>query len=268
MSDAPAGFDVRAFTRTAQGRFRDELDLNVFSGQPLAPDDRARIRFLARVEGASMEHLRDVLMTATHKDARVTAFLVTWAYEKQWIADALGAVLEAHDEPALGEISEAAPRRRWSERRAWRGPMWRALKSIGQGDAVVAAHMAIGLIDGWVLAAGYDALADRAGSGPLTKVLDRIAAVKSRHEEFFAGEADRRLSASARAVRLTRAALRHGVWPTGALRRAADDRERFAEAVFAGAEGRDRAAAIGARVAGLAGMTPSVGAALSGILRA
>jgi hypothetical protein len=138
MTEDPDGFDVRAFTRTAQGRFSDELDLDMFATQPLAPDDRALIRFLARVEGASMEHLRDVLMTATHKDARVTAFLVTWAYEKQWVADALGAVLEAHGEPPLSAVADGRPLVRLSEWRARRGPLWRAVASIRHGDAVVA----------------------------------------------------------------------------------------------------------------------------------
>jgi hypothetical protein len=267
MNDAPDSFDVRAFTRSAQGRFRDELDLDMFAGQPLAPADRTLIRFLARVEGATMDHFRDVLMTATHKDARVTAFLVTWAYERHWLADALEAVLASHGEPAAGAAAEDAPRRRWSERQARRGPLWRALGSIRQGDAVVAAHMTVGLIDEWVMAAAYEVVSEQADSSTLTKVLDRVTAVRHRHEEFFAAEAARRLRESDRAVSLTRSALRHAVWPIGSLRRAAGDRDRFTEAVFACAEGRDRAAAIGTRVAALPGMTDAAGDAVSRILR-
>jgi hypothetical protein len=254
MTEVPGGFDVRAFTRTAQGRFSDELDLDLFATKPLTSADRAQVRFLARVEGASMDHFRDVLMTATHKDARVTAFLVTWAYERQWLADALNAVLAAHGEPAAGESPEGEPRRRLSERRARRGPLWRALGSIRQGEAVVAAHVTLGLVDEWVMAAAYEAVAECADNGTLTKVLDRITAVRLRHQEFFATEADRRLRESGRAVRLTRSALRHAVWPIGALRRAAADRDLFGWTVFGGAEGRDRAEAIGAWVAGLPGL--------------
>ena len=44
-----------------------------------------------------MQHLRTVLVTPTHKDARITAFLTTWAFEKYWIADALSAILSAHE---------------------------------------------------------------------------------------------------------------------------------------------------------------------------
>ena len=266
MSDSSEGFDVRAFTRSAQGRFRAELDLDAFAGQRLAPDELSLVRFLARVEGASMEHLRDVLMTATHKDARVTAFLVTWAYEKSWISDALDAVLAAHD-PSGRAAAEGPPRRKWSERRARRGPLWRALVAIGQGDAVVAAHLTAGLVDEWVLRVAYDVLADCAGNSALTSVIDRITPVKRRHREFFASEAERRLRGGERAVRLTRTALRRAVWPIGAVRRSAEDRERFGHAVFAGADGHERAAAIGARVAGLSGLTEAVGAAVARSLR-
>jgi len=267
MSDPPAPrFDVGAFTRTAQGRFRDELDLDTFRAQPLAADDRSLVRFLARVEGATMEHLRDVLMTATHKDARVTAFLVTWAYEKQWIADALGAVLETHGEPPAAAAPDDRPERRRSEWRARRGPLWRALTSLRHGDAIVALHMTTGLVDEWVMAAGYDVLAERAGNSSLTKVLDRVAAVRRRHEEFFAAEARRRLLESEKAARLTRSALPHAVFPIGALRRGATGRRQFAAAVFAGAEGRERAAAIGERIAALPRLAPATGGAVSQIV--
>jgi len=266
MSDFLERFDVRAFTRSAQGRFRDELDLDALAGQPLTPDDLSLVRFLGRVEGASMEHLRDVLMTATHKDARVTAFLVTWAYEKSWIADALDAVLAVHDEPGRA-APEGRPGRKWSERRARRGPLWRSLAAIAQGDAVVAAHMTTGLVDEWVMGVTYEMLADRADSNALSKVIDRIAPVKRRHEEFFATEAHRRLRDTDRAVRLTRTALRRSVWPIGAARRGAEDREQFTRAVFAGAEGQARAASIGARVAGLTGLTEATGSAVARSLR-
>ena len=58
-----------------------------------------------------MAHLRNVLVTPTHKDARVTAFLVTWAYEKFWIADALPAIVEANGggDAATRRSTDGAP---------------------------------------------------------------------------------------------------------------------------------------------------------------
>ena len=57
-----------------------------------------------------MEHLRNLLVTATHKDARVTAFLVTWAFEKFWMADAIDAVLVAHGSDRTRNVDEGPPR--------------------------------------------------------------------------------------------------------------------------------------------------------------
>ncbi|GLY97544.1 hypothetical protein [Actinoplanes sp. NBRC 103695] len=260
-------FDVRAFARNAQGPFRDELDLAPFAAEPLDPADRDLVRFIGRVESATMEHFRDVLMTATHKDARVTAFLVTWAYERSWIADALDAVLEAHGDPRARAVAEERARRRWGERRAWRGPLWRTVIAVGQRDAVVGAHMAAGLIDEWVLGAAYQVLAERAGNGALRKVIDRIAAIKRRHEEFFAAETHRRLTASVRAVRVARGELKHAVWPIGSLRRAPGDRRRFHEAVFGATDGWARAEAIGKKVAAIPGLTRRIGARIAARLR-
>src|SRR5688500_15777566 len=91
----PAEFDVRAFARTAHGSLRDDLDLDAVAAAPLPPDVVAALGALAVLEGATMAHLRNVLVTNTHKDARVTAFLVTWAFEKFWIADALRAIVDS-----------------------------------------------------------------------------------------------------------------------------------------------------------------------------
>ena len=111
--DAPRAdldFDIREFTKTAQGNWRPDLDLSGFADTPLGPDALRLVRHLGRLESATMEHLRNLLVTATHKDARVTAFLVTWAFEKYWIADAVDAVLEANGEPRLKDVEEG-PRR-------------------------------------------------------------------------------------------------------------------------------------------------------------
>src|SRR5258707_5221181 len=94
-------FDVREFTRTARGNHRESLELAEYATQPLTADSMRMVRYLERLESATMEHLRNLLVTATHKDARVTAFLVTWAFEKFWIADALDAVLEANGIPRI-----------------------------------------------------------------------------------------------------------------------------------------------------------------------
>src|SRR5262245_10134185 len=71
-------FDVREFARTARGSHRAELDLEALAGGRLDPDARRLVRILRDLERATMQRMRNLLVTATHKDARVTAFLTTW----------------------------------------------------------------------------------------------------------------------------------------------------------------------------------------------
>lgn len=255
------GFDIKAFTRSAHGTLRSRLDLDAYADAPLGADELRVVRHLGRLEGATMEHLRNLLVTATHKDARVTAFLVTWAYEKFWIADSLDAVLEAHGGPRLRDDEEGAPRRSVAERAERRGPIRRALLAAGLGAPIVAVHTTSGLVDDWVLGVAYERLADRADHPALRAHVDLLLSIKRRHEDFFADETDRRLRESPRAVRQTRDHLARAVWPIGSVDRAATERTFFDRYVWGDAEGRERATAVGERVAALPGLDDAVGRA-------
>ena len=164
-----------------------------------------------------MQRMRNLLVTATHKDARVTAFLTTWAYEKFWIADALDAVLEAGDNEHASETPAGAtpthPRR---ARRAPR-PDRRAVAANFAGPQIVAAHVTTGLADEWITQAAYRRLGELAGG--LHAVVGRIIAIKDRHIRFLSEEAQRRLAASPRASKLTRTEIKRAAWPIGAVDR-------------------------------------------------
>lgn len=252
-------FDIREFTRTAQGNFRAELDLAAYEVTPLDDATLEILRYLSRLEAATMEHLRNLLVTATHKDARVTAFLVTWAFEKFWISEGIDAVLEANGLARTKTIPEGAPRRGAAESVERRGPIRRAVVAVGLGAPIVAVHMSIGLIDEWILRAAYDRLRETTTSESLRATIIKIQSIKSRHEAFFADETDWRLRDSARAVRQTRSALSTAAWPIGAVERAASDRDLFERFVFGGPEGVERADAIGRQVATLPGLDDRIG---------
>ncbi|AMM19065.1 hypothetical protein AX769_01580 [Frondihabitans sp. PAMC 28766] len=254
-------FDIREFTRTAQGSFRSELDLTAYETEPLDQATLDILRYLTRLEAATMEHLRNLLVTATHKDARVTAFLVTWAFEKFWMADALDGVLEANGLARTKTIPEGAPRRSADEVVQRSGPIRRAIAAVGLGAPIVCVHMTTGLIDEWILRQAYDHVKATTTSEALRATLTRIQTIKQRHEAFFADETDWRLRDSARAVRQTRAALLTAVWPIGAVERAAGDRAMFEKYVYGGSDGRERADDIGHRVAELPGMGNRIGEA-------
>lgn len=250
------GFDVRAFARTAHGSHREELELAEYADAPLDAETLRVLRFLRDLEASTMEQLRNVLVTATHKDARVTAFLVTWAFEKFWIADALDGVLEANG-GASDAADPGARRHTRAEAPDRRGPIWRAISAIRVGTPIVAVHMAAGLVDEWVSRAAYERVVGSAGSAALTATVARILEIKSRHSLFFAEEARRRLAGSPRAAALTARALTSTAWPLGSLARSAEERTFFENYTFGAAEGRARAAEIEHRIAELPGIDGS-----------
>lgn len=57
----------------------------------------AAIRALQRIERSTMARLRRMLVSPTHTQARITAFLTTWAYERYWIDDLLTRLLRSSD---------------------------------------------------------------------------------------------------------------------------------------------------------------------------
>ena len=262
-ADRSAHFDVRDFARTARGNHRATLQLAEYRTTPLPPDSLRLVRYLGQLESATMQHLRNVLVTATHKDARVTAFLVTWAFEKFWLADALDAILEANGAAGLEAQSSGRLRTAASEAGERRGPIRRAISAIVIGTPIVAVHMTIGLVDEWITRAAYKRLVETSASAALTSTIDMVLDVKLRHSLFFDDEARRRLGESAKAARLTRRALSSAAWPIGAIDRSDDDRSFFELFTFGASQGHARAAAIGSAVATLPGIGNGVAATVA-----
>jgi len=263
IRNSPARFDVRGFARTAQGNHRETLRLAEFATEPLSAESIRAVRFLARLESGTMEQLRNLLVTATHKDARITAFLVTWAFEKFWIADALDAVLEANGQPKSHDAPEGSTRRARNESTERRGPIRRAIAGLVQGVPIIGVHVTTGLVDEWVTQAAYDRLDVASASHALSSTIATILAVKARHVAFFDDEARRRLTDDARAITLTRRSLERQAWPLGAIDRAGDDRSFFESSVFGDDNGPERASEIGRRVAELPGMDSRIGDAVT-----
>jgi hypothetical protein len=252
-------FDVREFARTVQGSHRDEIDAAAIASAGLAADAVHLVRVLRDLERGTLHRMRNLLVTATHKDARVTAFLTSWAFEKFWIADALDAVLEAvgADTAAL----EGPRRRSLSERAERRGPVRRAIAGNFAGTQLVAAHVTTGLIDEWISQAAYRRLGEAASV--LSDLVTRLLVLKDRHIAFLSEDAERRLAANTRAVKLTRKAIAQAAWPIGATEIPDADRTFFETFVFGGTEGRTAAARIAERIAAQPGLTSAQGDAVA-----
>lgn len=257
-------FDVREFARTARGNHRAELDLDAIHDAGITIDAARLLRTLRDLERSTMQRMRNLLVTATHKDARVTAFLTTWAFEKFWIADALDAVLEATGHPAEADAgADGAIRKTLAERADRRGPIARAIAGNIAGAQLVAAHVTVGLVDEWITSAAFRRLEEMAVG--LTPAIDLIIDIKDRHINFLAEDAQRRLLESPRARKLTVKELRLTAWPVGANERSGEDRTFFEKTVFGDDRGRAEAARIGELIAalpGLAALGPVVSARL------
>lgn len=228
-----AEFNVRDFARTAVGSHRTEIDAAVYVERPLDQETLDLVASLARLEHSTMRHLRSVLVTPTHKDARVTAFLVTWAYEKYWVADALETVLAAHP-----SYVEAATHRRNPLVRFWLSftervePMHESVVANAIGEDVVAVHTMTGAADEWVTRAAYVALAERTEHPEFRELLAALLEVKARHELFWALQSRDRLKRSPSAAALTRRRLARAHLPLGVIDEAPDAAARFFDALI------------------------------------
>jgi hypothetical protein len=224
-------FDVRAYARTAVGNLREGLNLDAFEKHPVRVETLRILAFLQAIERSTMQHLRNVLVTPTHKDARITAFLTTWAFEKFWISDALSAVLSAHDTvvPSPKGSRLKAGLRELRERFS---PIRESMVSNQIGVDMIAVHMSIGAIDGWLTQAAYARIAELESNAELTTTIDTILNIKARHLSFFEPQSEYRLSASKGARALTRRRLRASAWPIGADDLPRVDREYFYDRIF------------------------------------
>lgn len=225
-----ADFSVREFTRSANGSHRAGLRLETYSDSPLDPATLDAIGVLSRLERSALGYLRSVLVTPTHSDARVTAFLVTWAYEKYWLADALERVLASHPAPAPPPTRTSLDARL---RLAWRGagerlePIRESVVANLIGEDVIAVHCITGALDEWITQAAYEHLAETTTHEQLRTTLTELLAVKRRHSDFFTGQARDRLAGSPRAQSLARRRLRRTAVPLGSLEEPARLLDRF-----------------------------------------
>lgn len=89
-------FDVGAFTYDSIGDRREAVDWDAFRRVPLTDQALRAVSYLWDCERSTMPIVRNILTGYTHREARITAFLTTWAYEKYWAAATLREILAVH----------------------------------------------------------------------------------------------------------------------------------------------------------------------------
>ncbi len=239
-------FDVRDFARTAAGSHRSALNLASYRATPLTPDTLRTLAYLQIVERATMTHLRSVLVTATHKDARITAFLTTWAYEKYWIADALEQIL-------LGHQPEGAE----PDKSPFRTPVERTIRESIYANMVgvpmIAVHMTLGTIDEWLAHAAYRRLVELDPNPQLAETIATFVEIKERQLLFFEAQARFRLTESAQARKITRRRISKTPWPIGAKAEPRAETDFYYSYLFSGTP--ERIAELDNRIDTLPGLS-------------
>ena len=239
-------FDVREYAREAAGSHRDELGLDAYRTNPLSAEGLRLIRYLQIIERATMTHLRSVLVTATHKDARITAFLTTWAFEKYWIADAFEQIGLAHQPE--GTDVDRAPFITPSER-----TIRESIVANIVGLPMIAVHMTLGTIDTWLSQAAYARLAALENHPQLAQTIEKFTALKQRQLTFFEAQARYRLTESKQARKLTRKRLAKTPWPIGAKAEPREETAFFFDRLFGSA--RELVTELDARIDTLPGQS-------------
>lgn len=218
-------FDVRDYARTAAGSHRERLGLASYRDAPLTAEVLRLLRYLQIVERATMTHLRSVLVTATHKDARITAFLTTWAYEKYWIADALEQIQLAH-----------APEGTEPDRAPFTTPDERTIRESIVANIIglpmITVHMTLATVDQWLNMAAYGRIDEIAGNAQLSATIARLAELKQRQLDFFEAQSRYRLTEFPRSRGLVRRRLTKTPWPIGAKAEPKHETAHFFEILF------------------------------------
>ena len=86
-------FDIDNYTATSKSVVWQDLDFGDFETNPLPEATLRALRYMCDIEYHTVCYLRDLLVTPSHKDPEVTAFLTMWAYEEFWHGEALDEVL-------------------------------------------------------------------------------------------------------------------------------------------------------------------------------
>jgi hypothetical protein len=246
-------FDIGAYTRTSRGVAWDDLDLESFRHQPLPADTLRTVRYMCDVEYHTVCYLRDMLVTPSHKDPKVTAFMTMWNMEEFWHGEALSAVLAEHDMSVDYDHLKAV-----RLKRGWRDkldPIKQSLVANLVGQDFVAVHMIWGAANEWSAITAYNRLAELESHPVLSELLVRIAKQEARHVAFYATQARERLARSKKARTLARFALQRFWGPVGSGVMAEPEVRHVLGHLMSGPEGRKAARKIDEHIQKMPGLS-------------
>lgn len=189
-------FDVTAYTHSAAGRISLDLEAITAEASRLPRHEALEIarilRYLGAVESRALTEVRAMYASWTANEARITAFIATWLYERHWTAQALGelaACFGAEDLPPTHQPGSplARLRRAYVKRlQPIMGPLW----SIALGERVTAGHMTRMASQEAQILAAIRAIMARVAALPLAhRALADLGDRHARSARFFVLEA-------------------------------------------------------------------------------
>jgi hypothetical protein len=242
-------FDIDRYLANVAPLDDGDIDYDAFLDRPLPEDVLRCLRYMHDVEHHTTCYLRDLLVTSAHEDPVITSFLAMWAFEEFWHGQAIGTVLDRHDE-AHGRERMTETRRRVGRDRVKTLFTMAASSVTGHFDAVA---LTWGAVNEWTTQAAYVRLAAKSEHPVLAELLRRIAKQEGRHIDFYVSEAERRLQHPA-AQRLVRLALRRSWRPVGSGVMPKAETAHLVRYLFGDADGRQLADRVDRRIARLPGL--------------
>ncbi|WP_144793654.1 ferritin-like domain-containing protein [Kocuria palustris] len=245
-------FDIDRFAATSHRVAWEDLDMDSFRRDPLPESSLRVLRYMCDVEFHTVCYLRDLLITPSHHDEDVSAFMTMWNREEFWHGEALAEVLGLHGIVVdYDEIKAKRVKLGWAEALK---PLKQSLLSTLIGDDFVATHMTWGAANEYSAVAAYKRMAAIEEHPVLSELLVRIARQESRHVAFYSTQARQRLGDSVRAQRITRLAMRSAWRPVGSGVMSDAEVRHVMGHLFAGDEGREEMRKLDANIARLPGM--------------
>ncbi len=228
-------FDIDKYTSTSKGVQWGDLDFDTFKTNPLPESTLRSIRYMADIEYHTVCYLRDLLVTPSHKEADVSAFMTMWNREEFWHGEALAAVLAAHDITLdFDELKATRLKLGWKDRL---DPIKQSLLGNIVGKDFIAVHMIWGAANEWSAVAAYNRMAELEQHPVLAVLLQRIAKQEARHVAFYATQARDRLARSKKAQVLARFALKNAWGPVGSSVMEPNEVTHVMSHIFAGPDG-------------------------------
>lgn len=239
-------FDVPGYLAQARGRIAVDTERIEIS------EDVARdLGFLWRLESSALAETRALLASWTSNEARITAFVTGWGYERYWLARALRDILEASPTPSPTASADASPSTAPADSRSspasrlrgiWveRGlPILAPIVGGVVKEPLTAGHMARLAIQEATLRAAERAVSSRL-HGEAARVLSEIIDRREEIIAFFRSEAVARIRRSRIEAVTARAHLMRPWAPLRIVGVPEPDEARALTSIFASASDRRR----------------------------